>query len=80
MALPDTPVPEGARNVGGLDRKLRAVAGTLFVVAGLALVADGSGTYGVVALAAGAGLLVNAATGFCAMNALFGVDTCSREN
>jgi hypothetical protein len=72
-------VPEEAKNVGGLDRKLRAVLGTLLALAGAGLFATGRVTVAVMALAGGAGLLFNAVTGFCGMNALFGVDTCSRE-
>ncbi len=68
-----------ARNVGGLDRKLRGLAGTLLLVAGLGAFVSGLGTVGAVAALTGVGLLFNAVTGFCVMNALLGIDTCSRE-
>jgi len=66
-----------ACNVGGIDRKLRGLAGTLLVVGGVAAFASGAGTAGAVATLAGTGLLFNAVTGFCVINALLGIDTCS---
>ncbi len=65
-----------SRNVGGLDRTVRGVLGTSLVVAALAAILAGRRTAGLLAVAAGAGLLVNWATGFCGANALLGIDTC----
>ncbi|WP_135807106.1 YgaP family membrane protein [Halorussus marinus] len=67
------------KNVGGTDRLARGVAGA--ALAGLAVVASvtGRGPLAVVAALAGGGLLFNAATQFCGVNALFGIDTCSRN-
>jgi hypothetical protein len=79
MSVVDRLVPEEVKNVGGLDRRARGVAGTLLVGIGVWLFAGGR-AYAGVALLAGVGLLFNAVTGFCGMNALLGVDTCSRED
>ncbi len=79
MSVTDRLVPERARNVGGTDRKLRWVGGTALVAVGAAALATGWTTAGAVVGLTGAGLLLNAVTGFCAVNALLGVDTCSRE-
>lgn len=79
MAATDGLVPESARNVGGIDRTLRWVGGAALLAVGTAAVATGRATVGAVAALTGVGLLFNAVTGFCAMNALLGIDTCSRE-
>jgi uncharacterized membrane protein len=63
------------RNESPLDRGVRAVAGTALVVAsiaGLGLTTPA----GVIAGAVGAVLLFTAATGFCPLYRLLGVDTC----
>ena len=67
------------KNVGGLDRVARTVLGIVLMV--IALGAGFSNSFAVAAIAvvAGAGLLFNAATQFCGVNALLGVDTCSQE-
>jgi uncharacterized membrane-anchored protein YitT (DUF2179 family) len=80
MAILDTLVPEEVKNVGGRDRTARAVVGALLVAVGVGLFANQRGSYAGVAVLAGAGLLVNAATQFCGLNALLGVDTCSRDD
>jgi hypothetical protein len=69
------------KNVGGIDRQLRFLAGGLLVLAGLAAAAaDIAGpTVALVALAGGVGLLVNAVTQRCLMNRLFGIDTCGEN-
>jgi len=67
------------QNVGGTDRIARGVAGTALVALALAAFAAGRGPVTLVAALAGAGLLFNAATQFCGVNALLGVDTCSRN-
>jgi uncharacterized membrane protein len=67
------------RNVGGRDRIVRGVLGTTLVVAAVGAVLAGRQLVGVAAALVGAGLLFNAATQFCGVNALLGIDTCSRE-
>jgi len=79
MATTDGLVPESARNVGGLDRTLRWVGGAALLAVGVAGFAAGWATVGAVAALTGVGLLFNAVTGFCVMNALLGIDTCSKE-
>ena len=63
------------QNVGGLDRIVRGVLGIWLVVVALAAYLDDRRTTAAVAGVAGAGLLQNAATGFCGCNALIGIDT-----
>ena len=65
-------------NVGGLDRQLRFVAGGLLVLAGLALLATGTGWAALAGVVGGGALLVNAVTRRCLVNRLLGVDTCER--
>lgn len=63
------------RNVGGWDRVLRGVLGIWLSVVAVAASLDQKRTTAAIAAIAGAGLLQNAATGFCGCNALLGVDT-----
>ena len=63
------------RNVGGRDRILRGVLGIWLSVVAVAAYLDEKRVTALVAAIAGAGLLQNAATGFCGCNALLGVDT-----
>ena len=65
------------RNVGGIDRKLRAALAVVFLAAGGWGLLAGQTALGVVALLAGAGFAFNAVSGFCVGNYLLGVDTCS---
>ncbi|MFC4450130.1 YgaP family membrane protein [Halorussus aquaticus] len=67
------------RNVGGLDRIARAVGGVALVAVAVGAFFTGRDGIGVAAVLGGAGLLFNAATQFCGVNALLGIDTCSRE-
>jgi uncharacterized membrane protein len=67
------------KNVGGTDRLARGVGGTALAVLAIAAYATGRGPVALVAALAGAGLLFNAATQFCGVNALLGIDTCSRN-
>lgn len=67
------------RNVGGLDRIVRAVGGTWLLAVALAAAIDGERTRAAMAAVAGAGLVWNAATRFCGGNYLLGVDT-TRES
>ncbi len=69
-----------SKNVGGRDRLVRGVLGiTLLAVAFAAFVTNRQ-TAALVAGLAGLGLSVNAATQFCGLNALLGIDTCSRTD
>lgn len=69
------------KNVGGLDRRLRFVAGTVLALAAVvAFAANGVGPeLSLVALAGGAGLLFNAVTQRCLANQLLGIDTCTEN-
>jgi hypothetical protein len=67
------------KNVGGLDRIARGVLGVALLAVALGAVLQGRLAVATVAVITGAGLLFNAATQFCSVNALFGVDTCSQE-
>ena len=70
-----------SKNVGGLDRLVRAVVGVALAAAGIA---GGLGYLpfgdlgGAVLVAASAGLLFNAVTQRCVANRLLGVNTCRR--
>jgi hypothetical protein len=65
------------RNVGGIDRYARAVLAVVFLVIGVAALVSSRPALGVGAFVASAGLGFNAITGFCGINAVLGVDTCS---
>jgi len=66
------------KNVGGMDRQVRFVAGTALLA--VALVGPVTDTVGqpvaLVALAGAGGLLFNALAQRCLLNRLLGVDTC----
>jgi hypothetical protein len=68
------------KNVGGLDRQLRAVGAVVLAAVGVAAllgVAPVLGTVGgVAALAGSAGLTFNVLTQRCLGNHLLGIDTC----
>jgi len=80
MGMTDlNPMPATQRNVGGYDRVVRAVLGVvLFTIAVYAATAGQQGLT-VFAMVASAGLLFNAATQFCGVNAVLGLDTCRWE-
>ena len=59
-------------NEGPIDRIIRAIAGAVLLIIGIFLV---QGTLGIVLDVIGVILLITAATGFCAIYALFGFDT-----
>jgi hypothetical protein len=70
------------KNVGGRDRQIRFVVGTLLVVLGVVAFGAGTGPGGtivVILVAGGAALLFNAATQRCLLNRLLGVDTCGEN-
>ncbi|WP_435178337.1 YgaP family membrane protein [Halorussus sp. AFM4] len=66
-------------NVGGRDRIARAVLGAALVAAAAGALVGGRPGVALATGVLGAGLLFNAATRFCGVNALLGVDTCSRK-
>jgi len=70
------------KNVGGRDRQVRFVAGTLLVAVGVAGLVVGltlGRTMAVMLAAGGAALLFNAVTQRCLMNRLLGIDTCGEN-
>jgi hypothetical protein len=70
------------KNVGGRDRQVRFVAGTLLVALGVAALVAGTGvgeTLAVMLAAGGAALLFNAVTQRCLVNRLLGIDTCGEN-
>lgn len=67
------------QNVGGIDRKLRAVGAVVALIAAVVLATQGATTIALVAGLVGAGLGVNAVTGICLGNTLLGVNTCEWE-
>lgn len=70
---------ELTKNVGGLDRTARAVLGVGLLVVTLRTFTSGRRPTALVAAIGAAGLLFNATTQFCGLNAVLGIDTCSRE-
>lgn len=63
------------RNVDTVDRVVRGASGAWLLAVALSALRAGRRTAAATAALAGTGLLVNAGTGFCGGNALFGVDT-----
>jgi hypothetical protein len=78
MAVLDL-VPDGRKNVGGYDRLLRAVAGLGLAAGAVMLALTGRALVAALAMIVAVGLLLNAATQFCGINAVLGIDTCSRR-
>ena len=64
------------RNVGGLDRALRAVIGVVLLAVAIDAAIDGRRAVSVGLTAVSVGLLVNVLTRFCGLNAVLGIDTC----
>lgn len=65
-------------NVGGIDRGVRTVVGTVFVAAAVFAEVQPAWRIAFVAIAAVAFFTV--ATRYCPLNQLIGLDTCHREN
>lgn len=65
------------RNVGGIDRLVRAVLAVALLGVGVWGLFAGETALAAVGLLAGAGFGFNAVTQFCVANHLLGVDTCS---
>jgi len=67
----------GCKNVGPIDRALRLIVGITLIIIAFALLGAGSGAIGgIVAIAAGAVLLLTAALGFCPAYLPFKMSTC----
>jgi hypothetical protein len=67
------------RNVGGLDRLARGVGGAALLLVALLAMFAGRWSVATGAVLGSSGLLFNALVGWCGLNALLGIDTCSRE-
>ena len=67
------------RNVGRVDRALRAVAGTVLLGIAVDAVIDERRLLAAFSAIAGLALLRNALTGYCALNETLGIDTCGSE-
>ena len=67
------------QNVGGVDRLVRGTLGIVLLAVAIGAAIAGRRTTGVAAAIVSVGLLFNAVTQFCGINALLGIDTCSRE-
>ncbi|PSP55934.1 DUF2892 domain-containing protein [Halobacteriales archaeon QS_1_67_19] len=68
------------RNLGRRDRITRGVLGIWLVAVAISAYRDDRDVTAATTAIAGAGLLQNAATGFCGGNALFGIDTIDSES
>lgn len=70
----------GCKNVGPVDRAFRAIVGIILVLLAFAMlgVTDGS-VAGIVAIAAGAVLLLTAAIGFCPAYLPLKLSTCKAK-
>lgn len=72
-------VPESQQNVGGYDRIARALGGVVLLAIGAFVFTTGQVVLAALSVVAAVGLFFNAATQFCGVNAVLGVDTCSRR-
>lgn len=67
----------GCKNVGPVDRALRLVVGIVLIVLAVAMLGVAEGSIGgIIAIAAGAVLLLTAAIGFCPAYLPFKLSTC----
>jgi ABC-type multidrug transport system permease subunit len=64
-----------SKNVGGRDRRFRAVLAVISTLVAAYALRFGRGSVGFVAAAAAVGFGFNAVTGFCGVNQVLGVDT-----
>lgn len=67
------------RNVGGIDRIVRAVLAVALTVVAVSALRTGRRPTGLLALVGALGAGFNAVTGFCGLNAALGIDTTSEE-
>ena len=68
-----------SKNVCGIDRAARTVAGAGCITVGI-LRLFGGGIWGYVIVAVGAALLFTAAAGFCSLYVPFGLSTCEKTD
>jgi len=66
------------KNMGQLDRAIRAVVGVVLI--GLFFAGSVTGTLGIIALIVGIALLATAAMGWCPPYSLLGIKTCSAKD
>ncbi len=67
----------GCKNVGPIDRAIRLIIGVSLTILAFVLLGAGSGAIGgIIAIAAGAVLLLTAAIGFCPAYLPFKMSTC----
>ena len=66
------------KNVGGRDRRFRAVLAVISTLVAAYALRSGRGSVGLVAAAAAVGFGFNAVTCFCGVNQVLGVDTTDR--
>ena len=64
------------KNESSMDRKIRAVIGVVFLVLGSVVF---SGTVSIIAYVLGVVMLITAATGFCALYKVLGINTASEK-
>lgn len=67
------------QNVGGRDRKARAVLAVVFAAVAATALRRGERPLGLLAAAGALGLALNAVTCFCSLNAALGIDTTTDE-
>lgn len=67
------------KNVGGTDRKLRAVGAVLLTLVAVLALRKGNRSTGLVAGLGAVGLGINAVVCFCGLNAALGLDTTAEE-
>jgi hypothetical protein len=67
------------RNVGGVDRLVRALVAVVLTVVAVRALRSGNRSLGVVAVLGALGAGFNATTCFCGVNAVLGLDTAGTE-
>lgn len=71
----------GCKNVGPVDRALRLVVGVILIALAIGMLGASEGAIGgIVAVVAGAVLLLTAAIGFCPAYLPFKLSTCRLKN
>jgi hypothetical protein len=63
------------KNVGGRDRKARALLATLLGIIAIGTLIKGNRTLGFIATVGAIGFGINAVTCFCGLNETLGIDT-----
>jgi type IV secretory pathway VirB2 component (pilin) len=72
-------VPQSQKNVGGYDRIARVLVGVALLALGALVYTGGQTMLAALSVVAAVGLFFNAATQFCGINALLGVNTCDAD-